>query len=238
MRAIIFDLYETLITEFDAAWRTRPSIASRLGVDEQACNAVVAACWRRRMSGELPDFPHTLREICHTLGHTPDETLIAQLYQERLLDKAQPFARIDPSIVQMLERLRAVPFRLGLLSNAAPEDAAAWPGCQLAGLFDDVVFSCQVGLVKPEAAIYELACGRLGVTPAEAIFVGDGGSQELSGAAAVGLTPYWATWFLDRWPDGKRSAEARREAAQYPQMQSPIELIDVIQNQPFTLSSG
>lgn len=37
----------------------------------------------------------------------------------------------------------------------------------------------------------------------------DGGSRELAGAKAAGLTPIWATWFLERWPD----ADARLEKA-------------------------
>ena len=40
---------------------------------------------------------------------------------------------------------------------------------------------------KPEAPIYEEALRRLGVSAAEAVFVGDGGSNELSGASAVGM---------------------------------------------------
>ena len=36
--------------------------------------------------------------------------------------------------------------------------------------------------------MYWDACRRLGVDPAECLYVGDGGSQELTGAAAVGMT--------------------------------------------------
>ena len=45
------------------------------------------------------------------------------------------------------------------------------------------------------------------MTAAEAVFVGDSGHEamdELDGAMRVGLRPFWATWFLDRWPPGTR----------------------------------
>lgn len=62
----------------------------------------------------------------------------------------------------------------------------------------------EVGLLKPEPEIYELACDRLEIHPRRAVFVGDGGSNELRGAADAGIRPLWASWFLDRWPGGVR----------------------------------
>lgn len=50
------------------------------------------------------------------------------------------------------------------------------------------VFSCSVGLRKPDPRIYLLACEELGVEPAEALFVGDGDNDELAGAERVGMT--------------------------------------------------
>jgi FMN phosphatase YigB (HAD superfamily) len=74
-------------------------------------------------------------------------------------------------------------------------------GCPLRAYFDDVVFSHEVGFVKPDPEIYLTACERLGVEPGHCIFVGDGGSGELPGAAAVGMTPYCATWFSRHWSE-------------------------------------
>lgn len=227
MRAVIFDLYETLITEFDPDWVPTPSLAIRLGLEEGAFAAAWKERWRRRMTGELADFPDTLNEICHALGHDPAQELLAQLHKERLADKARPLAQVEAPIVQMLHNLRAAPVRLGLLSNAAHEEAVAWSGSVLAGLFDDVVFSYQVGWVKPDPEIYALACRRLGVAPQDCLFVGDGGHHELKGAAAAGLTPYWATWFLDRWP----VAKVRSDAAQFPRLRAPNEVPKLIDAQ-------
>ena len=67
----------------------------------------------------------------------------------------------------------------------APE--AVWGETELHGLFDSELFSCDVGLRKPDPRIYLLACEQLGVEPAEALFVGDGANDELAGADRVGM---------------------------------------------------
>ena len=40
-------------------------------------------------------------------------------------------------------------------------------------LFDDIVCSAEVGMAKPDPAVFELACRRLDVPPAECLFVDD-----------------------------------------------------------------
>ena len=62
-----------------------------------------------------------------------------------------------------------------------------FPETQLAGLFDAEVFSNAVGLAKPDPRIYHHCCDLLGVSPAEAVFVGDGANDELDGARRVGM---------------------------------------------------
>jgi len=74
------------------------------------------------------------------------------------------------------------------------------------------VFSCEVGLAKPDPAIYHLAAARLGVEPAECLFVGDGGSDELSGAGAAAMTPVLLTRHLEVMAP-QRITPALRQAA-------------------------
>src|SRR5215475_9820515 len=40
-------------------------------------------------------------------------------------------------------------------------------------IFDPIIYSHEVGLAKPDPAIFELVCSRMGVTPGESIFVDD-----------------------------------------------------------------
>jgi putative hydrolase of the HAD superfamily len=55
------------------------------------------------------------------------------------------------------------------------------------GLFDEIVISGEVGLHKPEPAIFELACERVGFEPGECVFVDDL-RENCAGAEAVGIT--------------------------------------------------
>src|SRR5438046_3158146 len=58
----------------------------------------------------------------------------------------------------------------------------------VAPLLETCVYSIEVGVCKPDPLIYKIACSRLDVSPEECLYVGDGGSQELTGARAVGMT--------------------------------------------------
>jgi putative hydrolase of the HAD superfamily len=60
---------------------------------------------------------------------------------------------------------------------------------------DVMVFSTEVGVRKPDPAIFLDALGRLGVDPVDALFVGDRLDVDVHGAANVGMTTVQALWF-------------------------------------------
>ena len=91
--------------------------------------------------------------------------------------------------IETLDELRRRGFKRGLISVCSSDVEEAWAEIELAPHLDEVVLSCTVGLRKPDPAIYLLTCDRLGVEPAECLFVGDGANDELAGAERVGMTP-------------------------------------------------
>ncbi|MFC7621191.1 HAD family hydrolase [Microlunatus sp. GCM10028923] len=197
--AVIFDLYETLITEFDPHWRPRPTPAEQLGIPAEVFERVWRARQRDRMTSAL-DFRDVLREACRAAGVPPDPRTVESLDAERRATKARSVTTADAEVVGALRELRASGLRLGVVSNCAVEEVAGWPDSPYRELFDDVVFSFRAGVAKPDRAIYRLACRNLGTPPGRTAFVGDGGSDELAGAEAAGLTAFRARWFIDRWP--------------------------------------
>jgi FMN phosphatase YigB (HAD superfamily) len=60
------------------------------------------------------------------------------------------------------------------------------------------VFSYAAGCVKPEPRIYLDAINQLGVSPADALYIGDGGDDELAGAERAGLRVAQAGWYVSR----------------------------------------
>ena len=86
-----------------------------------------------------------------------------------------------------LTQLRNDGYQIGLVSDCTAEVPTLWSAMPLAPLIDHPVFSCREGITKPDPRIYLLACDRLGVSPEQCLYVGDGSSQELTGASAVGM---------------------------------------------------
>jgi putative hydrolase of the HAD superfamily len=75
-----------------------------------------------------------------------------------------------------------------VISDCTHELPAFLPALPVAELLDASVFSVEEGVCKPDPRIYWAACERLGVAPQECLYVGDGGSHELTGAESVGMT--------------------------------------------------
>ena len=82
--------------------------------------------------------------------------------------------------------------------------------------------------MKPSAEIYHLGCRELEVEPGHAVFIGDGGSDELSGAAEAGLTPYWASWFVDKWPEWRQNRDVYVRAREWPRLSTPGEVVELL----------
>jgi putative hydrolase of the HAD superfamily len=192
--AVLFDLYETLVTERHAAPGRASSLGERLGLDAAAFRRAWKPQRSRVIRGQV-SFADALIEIGARLGRRLDIELVHGIANERRLEKAALFQRVEPVAVEGLHQLRARGFRLGVISNCFEEDVAAWPQCSAAKCFDTSVFSFEVGTAKPEAHIYLQAIQRLGVDSSNAVFVGDGGDDELLGAERVGLRAAQAAWF-------------------------------------------
>jgi putative hydrolase of the HAD superfamily len=77
---------------------------------------------------------------------------------------------------------------------------AIWEDTPFAPLIDVTVFSCKVGVQKPAPLIYQLTAEQLAVKPEACLYIGDGDSHELTGAAQVGMHPV-----LIRDPDEDRT---------------------------------
>jgi putative hydrolase of the HAD superfamily len=97
------------------------------------------------------------------------------------------FGRVEPdeAMVEAVRQAKVAGIRTGLLSNSMGTgryDREAFPE-----LFDGVVISGEVGLHKPQPEIFELGCERVGLPPAECVFVDDL-KENCDGAEAIGMT--------------------------------------------------
>lgn len=127
-----------------------------------------------------------------------EDQVLRSLNQKRLEVKNIPYQKINSQVIKMLQELRKRGLEIGLVSNCSAEETDGLFLCSLFPLIDVMVLSYREGLSKPQPEIYELACQRLGIHPSEAIFIGDGGANELVGAEKAGIKAYRAAWFYNR----------------------------------------
>ncbi|MGM0883054.1 MAG: HAD family hydrolase [Bacillota bacterium] len=197
-KAVIFDLFETLITEYSKGSKTSKrnyNYMELLGLSNEDFKQEWGSRQSRRMSGELSDYPSVIKDIMLSRNLPINKEAVMHLYEERKKEKSIPFENIRLDILELLTTLREKEIKIGLISNCTEEEVQYWHKSLLAHYFDDVIFSYEVGMAKPDKQIYLLSCQHLSVTPSDTIFVGDGGSGELEGASKAGMSVYHAIWF-------------------------------------------
>jgi HAD superfamily hydrolase (TIGR01549 family) len=217
IRAVFFDLYETLITEWDGNQKKAAYSIDGLGLDPKIFKTEWDNRRELRMNGTFPDHQSVLRDILCSHGKTPDPVVIEEVHKERVRAKKVPFQKMNPEVLELLKTLKKRGIKLGLVSNCSPEEVNSWSSSKLADYFDVVVFSYEVRVAKPDPEIYQIACEKLGVTPEESIFIGDGGANELMGATRAGLHAYHATWFLPQ--------NFIEQIQGFPKLNNPLDLL-------------
>ena len=175
MRAVIFDLWETLIDWDEAAARR---MFER--IDE-----LVGPGFRDRWYAAPNRYTAPVRSVLADVG-------VPAGVMEEVCDIRLDYVRgcMVPRLgaVDTLATLRGLGHPIGLITVCSEDVETLWPTSEFAGLFDAEVFSSQVGISKPDPRIYLHCCELLGVDPHDAVFVGDGANDELAGACRVGMT--------------------------------------------------
>lgn len=187
IQAVIFDLFGTLV---DAPSRDeRADAVAKLAhatvQSEETIGTYLDATWTVRHAGTLPTVRHLAEHLIARTDSRASTDDVAATWRALAPTRVDP----DQSVIDTLEGVRDAGVRIGLISDASAEIAEAWPYGRLAEVVDHAIFSCTSGAIKPSSRLYREGLTRLDVDPAETLYVGDGGGDELRGARAVGLTP-------------------------------------------------
>lgn len=201
VKGVIFDLFHTL-TAPESEWSELPSTCEMLGIDRRAWDRILLESSRWRLVGEVRD-PHAIvSRLARLVVPDIDEARIREVLEMRLRRFSDIFERIPATSAATLDRLRRAGLKVALLSNADALEIAAFSRSCLARRFDVEVFSCDAGCAKPEPEIYALCLERLGLAADQCVFVGDGGSDELRGAKAMGLRTVFMSGAIEElWPE-------------------------------------
>ena len=162
-----------------------------------------AESFDQRVSGQLGSLSETIRCISERQGVEPSSDHVEQALKIRLSFTKAHLEACEPLLPE-LDALRAAGVRLAVVSDASEEAPRLWPFIALGRRFEAAVFSCEEGFCKPDPRMYRLALQRLDLPAGRCAFVGDGGSQELTGATAVGLAA-----FLYRFPGDRAGPDSR-----------------------------
>ena len=175
VEAVVFDLFETLVTESGVRPVRASSLGEALGLEPEAFRAEWKARRPRVVLGRLA-FTDALTEISRTLNGGVDGAAIREVREQRVREKARVFAEVDRHVADMIRALRAEGVRLAVVSNCFAEDVQAWSAWALAQAFQCVVFSWEAGLAKPDARVYTTVTRRLAVQAGASVFISEGGT--------------------------------------------------------------
>ena len=220
IQAVIFDMYETLVTQFCSPLYYGTQIAQDLGLLPE----VFLPGWRAtecdRATGKLT-FEAVMELLMKEHGMDSPEKY-RQIVEKRIAIQADCFTHLHPQILPMLSSLKAQGIKIGLITNCFSEEAKLIRESQLYPYFDAPCLSYELGVRKPDSEIFKSCVQLLGIPVRNCLYVGDGGSQELETASALGMQVVQATWYR-REDMEKLQAAIRRE---FVQVAEPMKLLE------------
>ncbi len=167
---------------------------------------------------------HHLPAICFDFG----DTLVDEATEMKNERMATQSAELIPGVAEMLRQLKALGYTLAIVSNGVVGNTdKVLAHYDLRALFDVVAISDEIGLHKPDPAIFRWALDRLSIDPADygrTVMVGNHLDRDVKGANATGMISVWLDW-SPRYP--KVPVDVT-EVPQY-RIETPLELLSLVQ---------
>jgi putative hydrolase of the HAD superfamily len=188
-KAVIFDLYGTLVDDFaSSVGQLHAEFVRTLVVPPDSFMKLWRETTEMRVNGAFQTIEASIEYVCNLLGVPITMEQLTGAVEIRLQLIRRTLSP-RPDALETLARLKNDDYRIGLLSNCSIEIPIVWPETAFADLVDSAVFSSRECLKKPDPRIYRLACERLGMKPEDCLYIADGENYELAAAAKVGLHP-------------------------------------------------
>lgn len=193
IKAVIFDMFETLVSIFSGDTYFSEHIAADLNIPIEDFRPVWRATDKARSSGQCT-IAEVMKICLENLGCYSEES-VQLIVDHRRENLEGVFARTPKETIELLEALKARNIKIGLISNCYSDEAQAIRDSVLYPFFDAPVLSYEQGVIKPDPEIFKRAIDMLGVSAEECLYVGDGGSNELYAARDAGMKVVQARYF-------------------------------------------
>jgi HAD superfamily hydrolase (TIGR01549 family) len=190
-RVILFDLWKTLVTSHcrEPVWSLQQILGHQVYRSASGQEVLEAddEFLRYCLTTNVPDAEEFLHKAAVTFGCGVREGALEKF--EKVLKGESSCTAIFGDVEQVLRKLRARGFRLGVVSNLWPFPVGHIFGTiGLGGYFEHCSYSFAVGTRKPEPQIFLEACRKFGVDPHECLMVGDNLEADVKGALRVGMS--------------------------------------------------
>ena len=193
IKAVIFDMFETLVSLFIGRTYFGEDIGADAGVDPEAFRKVWQESEHDRTVGKLT-VEEGIAKGLETFGiNSPD--LVKTIASHRLDNLKDTFDNTPDDTETLLKELHKRGIKIGLITNTFSDERDMIRASKLFKYFDATRISYEQGVCKPDPSMYKSIMEEFGVKPEECLYVGDGGSRELFVARELGMKPVQATWF-------------------------------------------
>lgn len=220
-KAVIFDLFETLITEWGHKKYTKNEMCSDLGIEREKFDVYWNEKDKERYSGEI-SFTDSILYVCQKCGKHIEDSTLSGIIDKRIKTKSVCFEYVNSDVYKLLDTLKKMGLRLGIISNCSSEEVKVIKQSKIYQYFDQVILSYEVKMQKPDIRIYQKGVDLLGVAAKECIFIGDGGSNELEGAKMAGMKAIQAKWYTNQLPHKRDSMEGFLTA------EEPLDILEIL----------
>jgi putative hydrolase of the HAD superfamily len=160
---VLFDLDGVVRKFSNSQWPEIPPVAFDPGLLDQA------------VTGQITD-EQWRAEVLRRLG--PGSA-------DAVAEWSASCGEVNHAVLDIVRAARAA-VRVGLLTNGTSRLAADLEVLGIAGEFDVIFNSAEIGVAKPDVAVYRLACDRLATVPERVFFVDDSPGH-VDGAREAGM---------------------------------------------------
>lgn len=248
LRAVLFDMDDTLIdwSTRERDWMTHTQACLRpihehLTASEHSVPALelmaqtygeqARALWDTVCGPEwrCPKHIDILGNTLRALQMNVDEMNLPEL-QRMYGWEVMPGVKVFQDTIEVLSTLRAQSIRIGLITNT---DLPMWirdgelKSLELLDFIEVRLTAGDVGHLKPHPAPFRRALDLLGVTPDEAIFVGDRLHDDVAGAHAAGMRAVWVRRQTTLWPDVSNGHRPPKPNATINQLRDLLDTLDL-----------